>query len=54
MSIAHLSGDLQMYYDDDDFTDPWAKAETVILQHGNAKNGRLWYAGSPCWRGIIV
>lgn len=47
MPIAHLPGDLQMYYDDDNFTDPWSKAETVILHHGNAKNARLWYAWVP-------
>jgi 3-oxoadipate enol-lactonase len=47
MPIALLPGDLQMYYDDDDFTDPWSKAETVILHHGNAKNGPLWYAWVP-------
>jgi 3-oxoadipate enol-lactonase len=47
MPTAQLSGDLQMYYDDDDFTDPWSAAETVILHHGNAKNARLWYAWVP-------
>ena len=51
MPIAQLPGDLQMYYDDDDFTDPWSNAETVILQHGNAKNGRLWYAWVPLLAG---
>jgi pimeloyl-ACP methyl ester carboxylesterase len=47
MPIAKLAGDLAMYYDDDDFTAPWSKAETVILHHGNAKNARLWYAWVP-------
>ena len=47
MPTAHLPGELQMYYDDDDFTDPWSTAETVILHHGNAKNARLWYAWVP-------
>jgi 3-oxoadipate enol-lactonase len=47
MPTASLPGDLLMYYDDDDFTDPWAPAETVILHHGNAKNARLWYAWVP-------
>jgi 3-oxoadipate enol-lactonase len=47
MPTALLPGDLQMYYEDDDFTDPWAPAETVILHHGNAKNARLWYAWVP-------
>ena len=50
MPIAPLAGNLAMYYDDDDFTDPWrdpAAVETVVLHHGNAKNGRLWYAWPP-------
>lgn len=47
MPIAQLPGNLQMYYEDDDFTDPWTTAETVILHHGNAKNSRLWYAWVP-------
>jgi pimeloyl-ACP methyl ester carboxylesterase len=51
MPIAHLADDLQMYYEDDDFTDPWSKAETVILHHGNAKNSRLWYAWVPLLAG---
>jgi 3-oxoadipate enol-lactonase len=47
MPTARLPGDLVMYYEDDAFTDPWAKPETVILHHGNAKNSRLWYAWVP-------
>jgi pimeloyl-ACP methyl ester carboxylesterase len=47
MPIAALPGDLQMCYEDDAFTDPWSKAESVILHHGNAKNSRLWYAWVP-------
>ena len=47
MPTAHLPGDLLMHYDDDDFTDPWTQAGTVILHHGNAKNARLWYAWVP-------
>jgi pimeloyl-ACP methyl ester carboxylesterase len=51
MSVATLPGNLHMYYDDDNFTDPWAPAETVILHHGNAKNARLWYAWVPLLAG---
>src|SRR5947209_20094182 len=47
MPTARLPGDLSMYYDDDDFTDPWSAPETVILHHGNAKNARLWYGWVP-------
>jgi pimeloyl-ACP methyl ester carboxylesterase len=47
MATARLPGDLVMHYDDDNFTDPWSRAETVILHHGNAKNATLWYAWVP-------
>ena len=47
MPTARLPGDLVMYYEDDAFTDPWSKPETVILHHGNAKSSRLWYAWVP-------
>ncbi|MGE3536222.1 MAG: alpha/beta fold hydrolase [Candidatus Tectimicrobiota bacterium] len=47
MPIANLPGELQMYYEDDNFTDPWTQPETVILHHGNAKNSQLWYAWVP-------
>jgi len=47
MPVASLSTDFAMHYEDDDFTDPWREAETVILHHGIAKNGRLWYAWVP-------
>jgi pimeloyl-ACP methyl ester carboxylesterase len=45
--FADLPGDVRLHYDDDDFTDPWLKSETVILQHGQAKSARLWYAWVP-------
>jgi pimeloyl-ACP methyl ester carboxylesterase len=47
MATAQLPGDLLMHYEDDDFTDPWSPPETVILHHGNAKSGKLWYGWVP-------
>ncbi len=47
MPKINLPDNLEMYYDDDDYTDPWRTSETVVLHHGNAKNGRLWYAWVP-------
>ena len=47
MPTVSLPDNLEMYYDDDDYTDPWRTPETVVLHHGNAKNGRLWYAWVP-------
>ncbi len=47
MPYARIDYSLDMYYEDDDFTDPWRNSETVVLHHGNAKNARLWYAWVP-------
>ena len=47
MPFARLDFSLEMYYEDDDFTDPWRTPETVVLHHGNAKNSHLWYAWVP-------
>ncbi len=47
MPIAQLPGDLQMHYEVDDFTDPWAESETVILHHGNGKNLKFWRPWVP-------
>ena len=51
MPIAPLSGNLRLYYKDDNYTDPWAPSETVILHHGNVKNSQLWYAWVPLLAG---
>ncbi|MDA0262649.1 MAG: alpha/beta hydrolase [Chloroflexi bacterium] len=47
MPFAKIDDTLEMYYEDDNFCDPWRKPETVVLHHGNAKNARLWYAWVP-------
>ena len=47
MPFARIDDTLEMYYADDDYTDPWRRPETVVLHHGNAKNARLWYAWVP-------
>ncbi|MCH7605607.1 MAG: alpha/beta fold hydrolase [Chloroflexi bacterium] len=47
MPTAKLDDTLEMYYEDDDYTDPWRTPEAVVLHHGNAKNTRLWYAWVP-------
>jgi 3-oxoadipate enol-lactonase len=41
------SPDLDMYYEVDDFTDPWRQPETILLLHGNAESGQAWYAWVP-------
>ncbi|MBO19093.1 MAG: hypothetical protein CL732_00955 [Chloroflexi bacterium] len=47
MPFAKIDDTLDMFYEDDDFTDPWRKPETVVLHHGNSKNTKLWYAWVP-------
>ena len=47
MATVKLDSTLEMYYEDDDYTDPWRTPEAVVLHHGNAKNTRLWYAWVP-------
>ena len=42
-----LDDGIELFYTVDDFTDPWAEAETVVLHHGMAKNHKLWYGWIP-------
>jgi len=46
MPVANL-GTVEMYYELDDYTDPWRPSETVVLLHGMGKSSRLWYAWPP-------
>ena len=46
MPTAELPGDLRMYYEDDDFSDPWREAETVIMHHGQGRTASSSTPGS--------
>jgi pimeloyl-ACP methyl ester carboxylesterase len=35
------------YFEDDDFTDPWRPAETIVIQHGFGRNSQFWYHWVP-------
>lgn len=39
--------DCELFYQVDDFTDPWLKSETVLMLHGNAESSLAWYAWVP-------
>ena len=51
MPKARIDESFEMFYDVDDFTDPWRTPETVLMQHGNNKNGKFWYAWIPLLSG---
>jgi 3-oxoadipate enol-lactonase len=38
---------LDMYYEIDDFTDPWTQPDTILLLHGNCESGAAWYGWVP-------
>jgi len=36
-----------LFYELDDYTDPWKKAPVILLQHGFARNSRFWQSWVP-------
>src|SRR5712692_11812732 len=47
MPTLRCSPDAELHYLVDDFTDPWLKSETILLLHGNAESGAVWYGWVP-------
>src|SRR5271165_270987 len=47
MPVFETSPGAQLYYEVDDFTDPWRKPKAVLLLHGNAESGLAWYGWVP-------
>ena len=47
MPVFHSAPDLDMHYLVDDCTDPWTTPETILLLHGCAESGAVWYAWMP-------
>jgi 3-oxoadipate enol-lactonase len=47
MPTASITPDLQMYYDVDDFVEPWREHDTILLLHGNAESGEAWFGWMP-------
>lgn len=47
MPTMRLSPGVDLFYQIDEFTDPWRAAETVFLLHGNAESGEAWRAWIP-------
>lgn len=46
-SRVDLGNGIELAYREDDFTDPWAPVEVVLLLHGIAENGGAWRAWVP-------
>jgi pimeloyl-ACP methyl ester carboxylesterase len=42
-----LTPELTMYYEDDDFADPWRPHDTFMLLHGFAESSAAWFAWVP-------
>ncbi len=38
---------LDLYYEVDDFTDPWTTPDPILLLHGNSESGRAWFGWMP-------
>jgi 3-oxoadipate enol-lactonase len=47
MPKLRISADLDMHYRIDDYTDPWRKPEFMLMLHGNAESGAVWYGWVP-------
>src|SRR5689334_10891831 len=47
MPFLERKGKPTLHYTVDDFTDPWTKRPTVILQHGFGRSGVFWYQWVP-------
>jgi 3-oxoadipate enol-lactonase len=47
MPIAKAGDGTTLHYAVHDYTDPWRKAETIILIHGFARSGKFWFNMVP-------
>jgi 3-oxoadipate enol-lactonase len=47
MPYLERAGQPRLYYEFDDFTDPWKNAPCIMLQHGYARSSRFWRAWVP-------
>jgi 3-oxoadipate enol-lactonase len=47
MPFCKRPGKPDLFYELDDFTDPWENAPYLILQHGYARNSKYWFQWVP-------
>lgn len=47
MAIVKRSNKPDLYYELDDYTDPWKNAPFILLQHGFGRSSKFWYRWVP-------
>ena len=47
MPYVKRTGQPDIHYVVDDYTDPWRNAPYLVLQHGNGRSSRFWYSWIP-------
>ncbi len=51
MATLSVSPGVELHFYDDDFTDPWRQAPSILLQHGFSRSGKFWYNWVPLLSG---
>jgi len=47
MPVLKRQGAPDLYYEFDDYTDPWRNAPCIVLQHGFGRSSGFWYRWPP-------
>ena len=47
MAILRRHKEPDLYYELDDYTDPWREAPYILLQHGFGRSSKFWYRCVP-------
>ena len=47
MPYLERKGKPKLYYEVDDFSDPWRNTSVLVLQHGFGRSSRFWYSWVP-------
>lgn len=43
MPVLRRGGNPSLFYEVDDYTDPWRNAPFILLQHGYGRSSKFWY-----------
>src|SRR5579862_4400248 len=47
MPLLERDGKPTLFYQLDDYTDPWRNAPAILLQHGYGRSSKFWYSWVP-------